>query len=763
MAMFSWKRNREQRKHLTLYARVFSLTILAIAVPLVGLGVVNYQTQVNNFKTEIDRADWSSLIHTANMSDQVLTMADRLSFQILRNRQFQQFFSEANPLVSFEDFEKTGNAINTLNSFTEGFDSIESVSAYSLINHRTLTSEYGIDRRFTPLSDEAIQHLAQQEDRVLWISVGQNGIFEEPASTVELIRFYSNSRNVLLGCIVTRLDAQKFQDLLNLLFSGRSARLQLVNRQGVSAWESPAGSEPLPIPESPGEGFSRRVLAGQIQRMAQTPSEHGGWLYQVELPEADIDRDAQALLVNLVWISTFLFLAALLTAAYLARGISYPILAIYRRLSGQSVDDKFQKGLANRRDELGAIEQGLTSVMHENLVLKGQAEQTFQSLSAYYLDKLITAENPDDSSLESLTSFFRLPLQGNFVVAVIRLHLSESTFSSTVKPAVQEALEELLKEDFRFLLSQEEPDRCTVLITWESEAPLQKLEANLRLFRTTLVKRNGLRSALAMGTLVTEAQAIHKSYRSAVQLLKFNPIEGVDGLAVAADHPSDPSETLLQDRFVNVFSNYLDSGRFQDAIQVVVEMREGLRQHGSLASHFTFAALNFLKTLEVFAKRQGDHKVTQTSIHQAIQNFDRQFSDLDEAHHFIVTTIQALSSVVINDAGRASFLSQQTLAILQAEYSRDLSLSEVAARLRISDAYLSRIFKENCGVNFKEKLIEIKMSKARELLCDESLEVKEVSALVGYGSPVQFSRMFKKIEGISPQEFKQNQRRQRNA
>lgn len=89
-------------------------------------------------------------------------------------------------------------------------------------------------------------------------------------------------------------------------------------------------------------------------------------------------------------------------------------------------------------------------------------------------------------------------------------------------------------------------------------------------------------------------------------------------------------------------------------------------------------------------------------------------------------------------------------AIIAARYAEPLTLDCLARELYLSPVYLSRIFKKETGKNFKEYLTEVRISKARELLKDESLTVNEVAELVGYRDPGYFGRAFKQKYGYTP-------------
>ena len=82
-----------------------------------------------------------------------------------------------------------------------------------------------------------------------------------------------------------------------------------------------------------------------------------------------------------------------------------------------------------------------------------------------------------------------------------------------------------------------------------------------------------------------------------------------------------------------------------------------------------------------------------------------------------------------------------------------LGLNEVAAVFGLSPNYLSVLFKKNCGIGFSEYTTQQKISRAKALLLEQDMKVYEVADQLGFESAFYFSKVFKKVEGISPREF----------
>lgn len=87
-------------------------------------------------------------------------------------------------------------------------------------------------------------------------------------------------------------------------------------------------------------------------------------------------------------------------------------------------------------------------------------------------------------------------------------------------------------------------------------------------------------------------------------------------------------------------------------------------------------------------------------------------------------------------------------------FSRSITLAEVAGHVYVNTTYLSTLFKELTGENFVHYITKCRIKKAQELLKDVQYNVSEIGEIVGYENPRYFSEVFKKNVGMTPYEFR---------
>lgn len=92
---------------------------------------------------------------------------------------------------------------------------------------------------------------------------------------------------------------------------------------------------------------------------------------------------------------------------------------------------------------------------------------------------------------------------------------------------------------------------------------------------------------------------------------------------------------------------------------------------------------------------------------------------------------------------------------IQSHLEERLTLNEVAAVFGLSPNYLSVLFKKTCNIGFSEYITQLKISKAKPMLLEQDMKIYEVADQLGFESAFYFSKVFKKVEGISPREYMQ--------
>ncbi len=97
---------------------------------------------------------------------------------------------------------------------------------------------------------------------------------------------------------------------------------------------------------------------------------------------------------------------------------------------------------------------------------------------------------------------------------------------------------------------------------------------------------------------------------------------------------------------------------------------------------------------------------------------------------------------------------QKVERLVEENLEKELNITLLAERLYFNACYLSRIFKTVKGVTLSDYITERKMSRAKQLLTESDCKVQKIGERLGYSSPANFIRSFKKYYGVTPNEYR---------
>jgi len=97
---------------------------------------------------------------------------------------------------------------------------------------------------------------------------------------------------------------------------------------------------------------------------------------------------------------------------------------------------------------------------------------------------------------------------------------------------------------------------------------------------------------------------------------------------------------------------------------------------------------------------------------------------------------------------------QQIKQYIYEHSHEEISLEAIGKRVGLSPFYISKLFKEQLGVNYIDFLTECRIEKAKKLMGDPERSLKEITFEVGYRDPNYFSKVFKKWCDVSPTEYR---------
>ncbi len=103
---------------------------------------------------------------------------------------------------------------------------------------------------------------------------------------------------------------------------------------------------------------------------------------------------------------------------------------------------------------------------------------------------------------------------------------------------------------------------------------------------------------------------------------------------------------------------------------------------------------------------------------------------------------------------RMNAVAESIRTYVETHYMEDITLQNMAEVMNYSDAYFCKLFKQCFDKSFVSYLTWFRMEKAKELLGDPLVNVKDISSKVGYQDSNYFAKVFKRLAGMTPSEYR---------
>ena len=181
--------------------------------------------------------------------------------------------------------------------------------------------------------------------------------------------------------------------------------------------------------------------------------------------------------------------------------------------------------------------------------------------------------------------------------------------------------------------------------------------------------------------------------------------------------------------------------------------RDGLSMVAALRSEYPDMQVAILTGYRDFA-------YAQEAIRLGVTRFLLKPSKIEEIKEALTVMTQRLNKQQPmqeeeeQNQNAGSFIVNQALGFMEKHYAEKLTLQAVADCCYVSQWHLSKLLNKYAEKSFYDILNAIRIQKAKELLADPKLKIGQIGELVGYADTAHFARTFRKLEGMSANEYR---------
>ena len=209
--------------------------------------------------------------------------------------------------------------------------------------------------------------------------------------------------------------------------------------------------------------------------------------------------------------------------------------------------------------------------------------------------------------------------------------------------------------------------------------------------------------------------------------------------------------------------------------EVVVELKEGEcaiingnELHSGVGGECRYGCL--IIPPELFGENHVifEHVIRDPKVYEMLFNIFDEYRSIDKVRALsVIGNAYLLLSYLINHYSRENLSElnhrryyeklekvNKALQYIEERFTDDLSTSELADMVHLSEGHFCHLFKDVTGKSAKEYVLQLRINKASKLLSSSSMSVTDVCYTCGFSDPNYFARIFKKKTGISPSRFR---------
>lgn len=390
---------------------------------------------------------------------------------------------------------------------------------------------------------------------------------------------------------------------------------------------------------------------------------------------------------------------------------------------------------------------------------KERFEMVTPILENGFINSLCMFDGNEDE-LESYCSLFNYNVTSGYVMAIEFGQKAEGEFKNKIGAGVQgqkmyDEYRSILKASCKCIVGPVMLNRIIVYVIEDqkSDSYIEKSEAikvAQKIFKR--ISRLYPDVYIGIGRFNAKLDGAKKSYNDALQCLQLLSFENEDSQILHVDDVLEKLQNSELD-YETMIEREIYASVTSGDVAKTIHGFDKIFYRMSQDTRLDFKSIKnrIISMVVGFAKRWenviGNYGSVLTEVLEA-ESLSELYSICNQ---FIIEAVSQITSVrqkkILGTIEKAD-------NYMETNFNKDISLEDIAKEVNLSSYYFSRFYKGETGINFTDKLTNIRIDKAKKYLLESDLSIKEISHKVGYIDSNYFSKLFKKVTGYTASEYK---------
>ncbi|WP_168120778.1 helix-turn-helix domain-containing protein [Paenibacillus sp. HB172176] len=492
-----------------------------------------------------------------------------------------------------------------------------------------------------------------------------------------------------------------------------------------------------------------------------------GWKFYSVTPSSEFQKHTYSILQMTLLLCIVLLLMGVVFSFIFSASIYNPIRNI-REVLMQRKELWSGDGLPDARmNEFELIKSGISKLYDSHSEYKSKSDRHASDYVEYMLLFLLKGHTiaQEEILVDALRSEYGFTKK-RFICCTIRFDFQDAFYADIQDTDRQPLLEGIKKvvwhmtgERLPGYILHDAPNLFTGVFSAEDEGDIRALrtafEQLLDIFGYDMNHYYDI--AIGFGTICDSVNALGSSYNAA--LTAIGKSKSQERFRIV-----DANELEIGNRYFYSFFdeqkllNLMNVGEGEGVTRVIDDVLEANSNRNISYEHRKLLFHELHRTCIRFLSEKGlepKEALDGATLPPLRQDWNNAFLDMSEWRTWLIASFDAaLDAVKQTQKGKSGDLASRITAFVQEHYREDLGLERIADEMGVSVKYVSRVFKEKSGVVLTDYINQVRIDKAKELLASTTMRINDIAEEVGIYSRTTFLRSFKKVEGMSPNEFR---------
>lgn len=271
-----------------------------------------------------------------------------------------------------------------------------------------------------------------------------------------------------------------------------------------------------------------------------------------------------------------------------------------------------------------------------------------------------------------------------------------------------------------------------------------------------ILQKTSYSVTIGIGQFYDDARNLQVSFQEALAAQEYKFFNGSNSVVHFASIKANQREQQLLNYDMAIIENQIKTGNVQAATMELLSLESVLFSQQDIEPRMLKLQIaEILSAVARTAIKAGANINEITNLHRQMQSAMHILENIEQLQHLFSTTIQQLlGAVLVNYNEQTLRVVQKAIQYIEDNYTRHITLDEIADYVNLSANYFSNMFKKTTGETFVEYLAKRRIASSKQLLTQLDYTVYQVAMMVGYSDSRYFSRVFKSVVGKTPTQFR---------